>query len=82
VQDLRHALTSFRRNLTFTAAAVVALAVAIGVTTFVYSLVYAVPVDAAPHLGRWFNETDALPHASRVVVLSHGLWQERLWRKT
>jgi putative ABC transport system permease protein len=157
VQDLRQALSSFRRNPGFTAAAVLTLALAIGATTAVYSLVYGVllrplpfvepqrlvrlweeqpggntlagnrwlshrtyhswigsprtltsiggyinssgivrigdegvalpgaaltpslvgMIGAAPELGRWFNESEALPNAARVVVLSHRVWQER-----
>ena len=34
-------------------------------------------IGAAPQLGRWFSETDALPGAARVVVLSDRLWRER-----
>ena len=157
MQDLRHAISSFRRNPVFTAAAVLTLALAIGATTAVYSLVYGVllrplpfvgpdrlvrlweehpggntlagnrwlshrtyhgwvttsrtldsiggyssasgifaigedrvalsgtavtpsllaMIGAAPQLGRWFTETDALPGAARVVVLSDRLWHER-----
>jgi predicted permease len=157
VQDLRQALSSFRNNRIFTAAAVLTLALAIGATTAVYSLVYGVllrplpfvepqqlvrlweehpggdtlagnrwlshrtyhswiadprtltsiggfinssgvlwiddegvalpgasltpsllaMLGAAPELGRWFNEDDALSSAARVVVLSHRVWRER-----
>ena len=42
MQDIRHALKAFRRNPLFTATAVLTLAVAIGATTAVYSIVYAV----------------------------------------
>ena len=42
MQDIRHALSTFRRNPMFTATAVMTLAVAIGATTAVYSLVYGV----------------------------------------
>jgi predicted permease len=157
VQDVRQALSSFRHNPGFAAAAVVTLALAIGATTAVYSLVYGVllrplpfvdpqrlvrlweeqpggntlagnrwlshrtyqswitvprtftsiggyvsssgilrigdegveipgaaltpslvgMIGAAPQLGRWFNESDGLPGAARVVVLSHRIWQER-----
>ena len=157
MQDLRQALSSFRHNPTFTAAAVLTLALAIGATTAVYSLVYGIllrplpfvepqrlvrlweehpggntlagnrwlshrtyhswidspttltsiggyinlrgiirigdkgvalrgaaltpslvgMIGAAPQLGRWFSENEALPSAARVVVLSHRVWQER-----
>jgi predicted permease len=42
MQDLRQALSSFRRSPTFTTAAVLTLSLAIGATTAVYSLVYGV----------------------------------------
>jgi predicted permease len=42
MQEIRHALSAFRRNPMFTATAVMTLAVAIGATTAVYSLVYGV----------------------------------------
>lgn len=157
MQDLRQALSSFRRNRSFTGAAVLTLALAIGATTAVYSLVYGVllrplpfvepqhlarlweehpggntlagnrwlshrtyhhwiagaatvssiggyvhssgtfrigdegvalsgaaltpslvgMIGAAPQLGRWFKESEALSGAPRVVVLSHRAWRER-----
>jgi predicted permease len=157
VQDFRQALSSFRHNPAFAAAAVVTLALAIGATTAVYSLVYGVllrplpfvepqrlvrlweehpggntlagnrwlshrtyhswmarprtlasiggyisssgivrigdeavalpgaaltpslvgMMGAAPQLGRWFNENEALPSAAGVVVLGHRVWQDR-----
>jgi predicted permease len=33
-----------------------------------------------PALGRWFREEEGLPGASRVAVLSHGLWTRRYGR--
>ena len=55
MQDLRHAISSFRRNPAFTAAAVLTLALAIGATTAVYSLVYGVLLRPLP-----FVEPDRL----------------------
>lgn len=157
-QDVRHAVSGLRRNPGFAAAALATLALAIGATTAVFSLVYGVllrplpfvepntlvriweehpggttitgqrwlshwtyhawkdrqpslvqfggystsssvmriddtafavggaamtptlvsMIGARPALGRWFVESDAVPGAAPVVVLSHRLWQERL----
>jgi putative ABC transport system permease protein len=59
--DVRQAVSSFRRNRTFTAAAVSTLALAIGATTAVYSLVYGVLLRPLPfvepqHLVRLWEE--------------------------
>src|SRR2546425_2086918 len=34
----------------------------------------------SPALGRWFRDEEGLPGASRVAVLSHGLWTRRYGR--
>ena len=48
MQDFRQALSSFRRNPAFTATALLTLALAIGTTTAVYSLVYGVLLRPLP----------------------------------
>jgi putative ABC transport system permease protein len=48
VQDVRHALASFRRSPAFTAGAVLTLTLAIGATTAVYSLLYGVLLRPLP----------------------------------
>mgnify|MGYP006138999987 CR=1 FL=1 len=34
-------------------------------------------LGAEPAIGRTFTEDEALPPAPTVVILSHGLWQQR-----
>src|SRR4029450_7424517 len=47
-QDLRFALRAFRKQPGFTAAAVLALALGIGATTTIYSVIQAVLIDPYP----------------------------------
>src|SRR3982750_3109552 len=49
VQDLRYAVASMRRNTAFAAAALVTLALAIGATTAVFSVVYGVLLRPLPY---------------------------------
>jgi hypothetical protein len=59
LQDVRHALVVMRRNKGFTTAGLLTLALGIGATTAVFSVVYGVLVRPLPY-----------PEASRLVRLS------------
>jgi len=58
VQDLRYALRSLRRAPAFTATAVATLALSVGATTSIFSVVNAVLLRGLPY-----------PHADRIVAL-------------
>src|SRR5262245_53392155 len=58
-QDIRHALVAMRRNQGFTAAGLLTLALGIGATTAVFSIVYGVLLRPLPY-----------PESDRLVRLS------------
>jgi predicted permease len=60
VEDVRHALRGFRKQPTFTAAAVVMLAVGIGATTLMFSVVNGVLLNPLPY-----------PDSGALVRISH-----------
>ena len=49
VQDLRYGLRGLRKNPAFAAVAILSLALGIGATTAMFSLLYAVVLDAYPY---------------------------------
>src|SRR5258708_32587020 len=49
LQDLRFGIRLLRRNLSFTATAIVALALGIGATSAIFSLVYSVLLKPLPY---------------------------------
>jgi hypothetical protein len=49
VSDLRHTLREFRARPTFTATAVLSLALGVGATTAVFSVIYAVLINPYPY---------------------------------
>ena len=51
LQDLRFGLRGLRRNPSFAAVAILSLALGIGATTAMFSLIYAVVLDAYPYAG-------------------------------
>ena len=59
LRDIRYALTMMRRNRSFTAAALLTLALGIGATTAVFSVVYGVLLKPLPY-----------PEAERLVRIS------------
>jgi len=59
LQDIRYAIVTMRRNVAFTAAALSTLALGIGATTAVFSVVYGVLLRPLPY-----------PHADRLVQIS------------
>src|SRR3982751_4055815 len=59
LQDIRYALVTMRRNPPFTAAALATLALGIGATTAVFSVVYGVLLRPLPY-----------PHADRLAQIS------------
>ena len=67
VHDLRHALRIFRRSPGFTAIAVLTLALAIGATTAIFSVVYGVLLRPLPY-----------PDPGRIMAVwevnTHGTW--------
>jgi putative ABC transport system permease protein len=76
VQDLRYALVSMRRNKTFAAAALSTLALGIGATTAVFSVIYGVllrplPYPAADRLVRLSEEHPGANSPLRVPMLSN-----------
>jgi putative ABC transport system permease protein len=62
VQDVRYGWRTFRKNPTFAAVAVLTLALGIGATTAIFSVVYGVLLKPLPY-----------PHADRIV----GIWEQR-----
>ncbi len=62
LQDVRYGLRQLRRNLSFTAAAVITLALGIGATTAIFSVVNGVLLNPLPY-----------PHANRLVALAEKL---------
>jgi putative ABC transport system permease protein len=76
VQDTRYALVMMRRNKAFTAAALVTLALGIGATTAVFSVVYGVllrplPYPAAERLVRLSEEHPGAASPLRQPMLSN-----------
>jgi len=69
LQDLRHALRRLRRSPGFTALSVITLALAIGATTAIFSVVYGVLLKPLPY-----------NHPNRIMAIfeinSHGTWSE------
>src|SRR3954466_13992048 len=75
VQDLRYALASMRRNLPFAAAALSTLALGIGATTAIFSIVYGVLLRPLP-----FEPPTSLvrPHSLGPTGETHGAFRPPL----
>ena len=67
LQDLRHALRILRRNTGFSTIAVITLALAIGATTAIFSVVYGVLLKPLP-----YNDPNRI--MAIFEVNSHGTW--------
>ena len=79
VQDVRYALRSIRRNLAFTALAVLSLALGIGANTAIYSftesiLLRSLPVadPASLVVMKWRGGRDSLVHAKGITFSTSG----------
>jgi hypothetical protein len=73
-RDLRHALRGLMRRPTFTLAAVFTLALGIGATTAIFSVVYSVLIKPLPYSNA--DELVSVSHAAPGVNINDGLGED------
>jgi len=66
IRDFRYALRTLRKNLSFSATAVLTLALGIGATTAIFSVVYSVLIKPLPYLNA--DELVRIRHGARAWI--------------